>query len=96
MSVRQQKDYAGSLQDFEGQDASQLPKAPGSDKPWYHDHAVLSQAAYNPKKFEAQTKGMGYEIDKDLSTRSRTVYYHRYTGKAVVAYVLQQLRIDSC
>lgn len=86
MTTRQQKDYAGSLSDFEGQDADKLPKTPGSDKPFYHDHAVLSQAAYNPKKYETQTQGLGYEIDKDLSSRSRTVYYHRYTGKAVVAY----------
>lgn len=54
--------------------------------PRYHDHAVLSQAAYNPKKFEAKTRALGYEVDSQLSTRSRTVYYNKTSGKAVLAY----------
>ena len=62
------------------------PAPAPSDKPFYHDYAVLSKGAYNPAAQESNTKALGYEIDKDLSSRYSTVYYHAGKKKAVVAY----------
>lgn len=62
------------------------PSPPQNAKPFYHDYAVLSKGAYDPKSQESNTKALGYEIDKDLSSRYHTVYYHAGSGKAVVAY----------
>lgn len=55
------------------------------DKPWYDEYAKLSQAAYDPSKHTDTTRKMGYRIDKQLSSRTHTVYRHR-SGKVVVAY----------
>jgi len=66
--------------------ASSIPSKPSSDAPFYHDHAVLSQASYDPKKYRQKTEALGYKIDSQLSTRSRTVYYNKKSGKAVLAY----------
>lgn len=63
-----------------------VPKTPGIDTPFYHEHALLSAAAYNPTKYEKQYKGLGYDIDQGLSQKSRTVFYNKSTQKAVIAY----------
>ena len=63
-----------------------IPKAPGSDQPFYHEHAVLSAAAYNPAKYKKQYEGLGYSIDSSLSQKSRTVFYNKERHKAVIAY----------
>ena len=64
-----------------------VPKSPpGSDTPFYHKHAVLSAARYNPGKYEKQYKGLGYSIDKSLSQKSRIVFYNKSTRRAVIAY----------
>lgn len=57
-----------------------------TDKPWYHEHAVLSAAAYNPGKYHDQYTALGYSIDPALSQKSRTVFYNASTKKAVIAY----------
>ncbi len=54
--------------------------------PFYHEHAVLSAAAYNPAKFRDRYMALGYSIDPEFSQKSRTVFYHAATKKAVIAY----------
>jgi len=63
-----------------------IPPPPQGSKPFYHDYAELSKGAYNPSKQEGTTRALGYEIDKSLSSRYHTVYYHAGRNKAVVAY----------
>lgn len=59
---------------------------PGSDTPFYHEHALLSAAAYNLKKYESRYKSLGYDMDHDLSQKNRTVFYNKSKGRAVIAY----------
>ncbi len=56
------------------------------NQPFYHEHAVLSQAAYDPVKFKSSYQQLGYEIDPDLTQPSRTVFYNKSKNKAVIAY----------
>ncbi len=56
------------------------------NQPFYHEHAVLSQAAYDPVKFKSNYQQLGYEIDPELSQPSRTVFYNKSKNKAVIAY----------
>ncbi len=56
------------------------------NQPFYHEHAVLSQAACDPVKFKYNYQQLGYEIDPELSQPSRTVFYHKSKNKAVIAY----------
>lgn len=56
------------------------------DRPWYAEYASLSAAAYSPQQYSGYTKKMGYTIDKDLSSVSRTVFYHKNSGRAVIAF----------
>lgn len=46
------------------------------------NYARLSSGAYGEGKEEIE----GYDIDKDLSNRNRTVYVDKDTGKAVVSF----------
>ena len=57
-----------------------------SDKPWYHEHALLSAAAYDNAKYKDQYTALGYTVDPDLSQKSRTVFYNKARNKAVIAY----------
>ncbi len=67
--------------------AKDLPRSKDdSNKPFYHEHAVLSQAAYDPVKFKSNYQQLGYEIDPELSQPSRTVFYNKSKNKAVIAY----------
>lgn len=62
-----------------------IPQA--TNKPAYnHVHALLSQAAYHPTTFQKQTKALGYQIDKTISNRNRTLYYSKSQNKAILAY----------
>lgn len=61
------------------------PTPPQNDNPFYHDYAVLSKGAYNPMSQEGNTRAIGYDIDKDLSSRYSTVYSNK-NGRAVIAY----------
>ena len=56
------------------------------NQPFYHEHAVLSQAAYDPVKFRKNYQHLGYELDEDLSQKSRSVFYNKTKNRAVVAY----------
>ena len=56
------------------------------NKPFYHEHAVLSQAAYDPVKFKSNYQQLGYELDPELSQPSRSVFYNKSKNKAVIAY----------
>lgn len=43
--------------------AKDLPRSEDdSNQPFYHEHAVLSQAAYDPVKFQKGYQQLGYEI----------------------------------
>ena len=52
--------------------------------PINHEHAVLSQAAYDPVKFRKIYQQLGYELDEDLSQKSRSVFYNKAKNRAVV------------
>ena len=67
--------------------AKDLPRsAEDSNQPFYHEHAVLSQAAYDPVKYKANYQQLGYELDPELSQPSRSVFYNKTKNKAVIAY----------
>ena len=55
-------------------------------QPFYHEHAVLSHAAYDPLKLRKNYQQLGYELDEDLSEKSRSVFYNKTNNRAVVAY----------
>ena len=57
-----------------------------SNQPFYHEHAVLSQAAYDPAKYQKNYQDLGYELDQDLSQKSRSVFYNKGKNRAVIAY----------
>ena len=64
-----------------------LPRSENdANQPFYHEHAVLSQAAYDPIKFKSNYQQLGYEVDNELSQPSRTVFYNKSNNKAVIAY----------
>ena len=55
-----------------------LPRSPDDgNQPFYHEHAVLSQAAYDPMKFKTNYQQLGWEVDPELSQPSRTVFYNK-------------------
>jgi hypothetical protein len=62
-----------------------------SNQPFYHEHAVLSQAAYDPVKFKSKYQQLGYAIDSELSQPSRTVFYNKSKNKAVIAYLMNSI-----
>ena len=57
-----------------------------ANQPFYHEHAVLSQAAYDPVKFKSNYQSLGYEVDDELSQKSRTVFYNSKKKSAEIAY----------
>ena len=64
-----------------------LPRSEnGANQPFYHEHAVLSHAAYDPVKFKSNYQQLGYQVDNELSQPSRTVFYNNSKNKAVIAY----------
>jgi len=64
-----------------------LPRSENdANQPFYHEHTVLSQAAYDPIKFKSNCQQLGYEVDNELSQPSRKVFYNKSKNKAVVAY----------
>ena len=64
-----------------------LPRSENdANQPFYHEHAVLSQAAYDPIKYKSNYQQLGYEVDNELSQLSRTVFYDKSRNKAVIAY----------
>ena len=64
-----------------------FPRSPDdSNQPFYHKHALLSQAAYDPIKYKSNYQQLGYEVDNELSQPSRTVFYNKSKNKAVIAY----------
>ena len=67
--------------------AKDLPRSDADpNQPFYHEHAVLSQAAYDPVKFRNGYQDLGYEVDGELSQKSRTVFYNKTKKTAVIAY----------
>lgn len=60
--------------------------ADDSNKPFYHEHAVLSQAAHDPVNFKSDYQQLGYELDPELSQPSRSGFYNKSKNKAVIAY----------
>lgn len=47
-----------------------------------HHYAQLSSGSYGSQDMSH----LGYEIDRELSNRNRTMYYNKDTGKAVMAF----------
>lgn len=55
--------------------AKDLPRSDiDVNKPFYHEHAILSQAAYDPIEFQKNYQSFGYEVDDELSQKSRTIF----------------------
>ena len=66
-----------------------LPRSPDNEnQPFYHEHAVLSQAAYDPVKFKSNYQQLGYNLDSELSQPSRSVFYNSSKNKAVSTHEL--------
>ena len=67
--------------------AKDLPRnEEDSNQPFYHEHAVLSQAAYDLVKFQKGCKSLGCKVDDELSQKSRTVFYDKKENTVVIAY----------
>ena len=47
---------------------------------------MLSQAAYDPVKYQKHYQDVGYELDQDLSQKSISVFYNKAKNRAVIAY----------
>ncbi len=64
-----------------------LPRSENdANQPFYHEHVVLSQAAYDPVKFKFNHQQLGYEVDNELSQPSKTVFDNKSKNKVVIAY----------
>ena len=67
-------------------DASNKRSADDPNQPVYHKHAVLSQAVYDPVKFQSNYKQLDYDIDPELNQMSRTLFYDKSKSNGVIAY----------